>query len=351
MVSSTLSYCARRRQDLKHVALIAVALLLLACSKRREEPPRVLVTGTETERLTLLAAYEENLVEDLLRAFLADRPGIEVKTVRATVGKLVEQILKPAAGERADVVIGLPRENLEVLAGRGALAPSAPGACSEIPAEHRDPKGNWIGLTISAVTFGVNERLLERKQLPAPHRWEDLIRPQYRGWIVVGRPQESRATRLALGGLLSLKRPRGWDFWTRIDRNLFAYAAKPWLTARQVGAGEAVIAIDLERYLLRERRSGKPIRLFYPKPTFYLLEGMGKLRDSPHGKAADAFLTWACGPRAMRVLESSRTGVTKPFVEPTEPWKTRLTQVKFHQPEQPLSTERILSEWERRYGN
>jgi ABC-type Fe3+ transport system substrate-binding protein len=310
----------------------------------------VIVSGTETERLTLLAAYEETLMEDLLRAFLADRPGIEVKTVRAAAGKLMDQILKPRGVERADVVMGLPRENLETLGERGALAGPAPSACSDIPAEYRDPKGAWVGLTISAMAFGVNERLLEQKQLPAPHRWEDLTRPQYRGWIVVGRPQESRATRLALGGVLSLMHPRGWDFWKRLDRNLFAYASKPWLTARHVGAGEALIAIDLERYLLREKREGKPVRLFYPKPTFYLVEGMATLKGASQAKAAEAFLSWACGPRAMRLLESSRTGVTKPFVEPTEPWKVRLTQVKLHTPERPLSSEQILTEWERRYG-
>jgi iron(III) transport system substrate-binding protein len=334
----------------KQVAWVAVMVLCVSCSRRQEEPPKVIVSTTETERLTLLAAYEENLMEDLLRAFLADRPGVEVKTIRAAAGKLMDQILKPGGAEPADVVIGLPQENLETLARRGALGASAPSACADIPAEYRDPGGTWVGLTISALAFGVNERLLEQKQLPAPHRWEDLTRPQYRGWVVIGRPQESRATRLALRGVLSLMHPRGWDYWKRLDRNLFAYTNKPWLTARHVGSGEALIAVDLDRYLLREKREGKRVRLFYPKPTFYLVEGMALLKGAPQAKTAEAFLSWACGLRAMRLLESSRTGVTRPFVEPSEPWKARLTQVKFHTPVQPLSSQQILAEWERRYG-
>src|SRR5439155_6865060 len=141
-----------------------------------------------------------------------------------------------------------------------------------------------LGLSISAVAVAANERLLSDKQMPLPHAWKDFAHPRYRGWIVLARPQESRATQVLLGGLLSLLYPKGWDYWKQLDRNLFQYAQSAALPARLVARGETILAIDFEKRLLEQKRAGKKLRLYYPTPTFYELEGAALLKKAPHAE-------------------------------------------------------------------
>jgi iron(III) transport system substrate-binding protein len=329
------------------IFLFALAGTLVPGCKSRPAPE---ATPKEPviERLTLLAAYEEAVMEDLLKAYLADRPEVEVRTVRREPGDLATRIREGDPEVRGDVVIGLPREEMEGLLRAGAIAKIHPPECNDLPAEYRDPGGHWIGLTISAIAFGVNEKLLAEKQLPAPVSWEDLTRARYRGWIVVARPPSSRAAQILVAGVTAMMHPRGWDYWRRLDRNLFQYTSSAAEPAKLAGRGETIIAIDQEKRLLAERREGKPIRLFYPKPTFYEVEGMAVLKGAPNPAPAARFASWVCGDRAMRVLERHRAGVSRPHIEPSDGWKARLTQIKLHAG--PLRREQALAEWSDRYG-
>lgn len=332
--------------------LLALAFGAASCSKKRAAEPRPVAArvtiGDRTDEIDLVAAYEPEVMEELLRAYLGERPDALVRPNRGSPETVVADLREGRT--RADVVIGLPREHLDALAAQGLLQPAAPPECAEIPAEHRGAGGRWTGLTLTAVAFGVNSQLLREKQIPAPRRWPDLARPRYRGWIVIARPAESRAAMRVVGGLAAMLHPRGWDLWRRIDKNLFQYAARPATPARLVAKGDAVIAIDDERELLALRRAGKPIEIVYPRPTFFEVEGIAILQGARHPGAAARFLAWTCGERAMRLLERSRTAVTRPFVEPVEAWKPRPGQLTFYKPQRPWVRERILAEWRRRFG-
>jgi iron(III) transport system substrate-binding protein len=342
---------SERRENVPSPVIAALcALCLAAACKKKTEAATPAPAEPQTEHLTLVAAYEGRLLEDLLRAYLADKPEVQVKTVRVKPDEVLSRLRTGGDESGGDVLLGSPRAALESLARVGALAAHRPRPCDEVERQNRDEGGHWTGLTLSAIAIAANERLLEQKQLPLPYSWKDLARPRYRGWLVVARPQASRATRILLAGLVSLLYPKGWDMWRQIDRNLFHYAESAGQPGKLVANGEVVLALDLEHRLLAHKREGKRLKVYYPTPTFYELEGMALLKAARNLPQAKRFMQWLCEAPGMRVLERHRAGVARPFIEPAEPWKMRLTQIKLHTPERPLTGEEVLEEWKRRYG-
>lgn len=326
-----------------------------ACSKKKwpaSEPARAAADAAPpappADILEVATAFEDPLLNELLRAYLNAQTGAEVRTTRVDEAALAHNAAE--RGVAGDVLVGVSRETLDVLANAGRLAPTRPAACSLVQAQHRDPQGRWVGLTISAVALGVHEGHIKEKQKPIPRAWKELTNAAYHGWVVVARPQASRASRLLISGLVRMLHPRGWDLWRRIDKNLFQYTPNEDDPARMLSAGETTFAIDFERRFYEQQGDKKPLLIRYPEPTFFDVEGMALLPGAKHAGAAARFAEWMCGDPALRVLDARRAGVTKPFFENPIPGKPRLTQLKLTTLESPLAVPKFFEEWERRYG-
>jgi iron(III) transport system substrate-binding protein len=330
--------------------VLLLALVVAGCSEKKKAPPKSEQPfAPKAEKLTLASAYESSLTEEILRDYLQDRPEVEVNTHPLAPADLAKRIEK--GEEAADVVIGLPRAEMQPLAQAQALRPPQQPLCADVPPEYREAAGAWVGLTISALAIGANEQVSRRKQISTPRHWSDLTRPKYRGWIVIARPPISRAAQLLIAGITSYMHPKGWDFWKRLDKNLFQYAATEAAPAELMARGDTMIALDIDHRLIAQKRKGKKISIHYPSPTFYEVEVGALLKKGSHPEAAERFLRWLCGDRGMHVLEKYRAGVTKPFVDPSESWKTRMSQIKLYSSTAALDLEKSLEEWRRRFGN
>jgi iron(III) transport system substrate-binding protein len=331
--------------------VIGLALIIAACTKKPEKKePLEKPFAPPAETVTLVTAYEAPLVQELLRGYLGERRDVQVKTRRLPAREIAALAREEKGEGPGDVVLGLPRGELASLARAGALLLPPQPPCPDVPPEHRDPAGAWVGVTLSALAVGVNETLLRRKQLPAPRTWKDLAHPRYRGWIVLARPPISRASQLLLAGVTSILHPRGWAFWKRLDRNLFQYADRADAPVRMIASGDTMITVDLDRRLIPAKRAHREIGIHWPSPTFFDVEGMAILKRARQVEAAARLVAWVCSEPAMRILERFRTGVTRPFVEPAEPWKPRLSQLKLHT--EPLPPrEKVLEDWKERFGN
>jgi len=314
-----------------------------------EASAAALVKQAAPAQLELFSSFEAPMLEPLLRAYLEDNPGVDVKTTRLSESDLEARLSR---GElRGDIVLGLSREDMPALAKLGRLAPLRPAECGQIPAQYRDPDGKWIGLTINAVALGVSEPQLREKQLQLPREWKELMKPQFNGQTVLARPPLSRAARLLVAGLTAQYHPRGWDIWKRIDKNLFQYTPNEDDPARMVGSGEVIFAIDFEKRLLAQRADKKPVVIHYPEPTYFDVETVAVPTTAKNTAEAARFAGWLCGPRAMTEMDRFRGGVTRPFLDSGVPGKRRLSQIKLSPlPARALAKDEFLEEWRDRYG-
>jgi putative spermidine/putrescine transport system substrate-binding protein len=69
----------------------------------------------------------------------------------------------------------------------GVVAPFKNQYWNQIPANLKDPHGNWAAAYYGVISFEVNPQLV--KQIP--HTWSDLLKPEYKGLIGFGDPRQA----------------------------------------------------------------------------------------------------------------------------------------------------------------
>ena len=94
----------------------------------------------------------------------------------------------------------------------------------KVPERFRDPEGRWFAVTGYMAAFCVNNEVLERKNLPMPASWEDLLDPVYKGEVVMPNPASSGTGYLQIASLLQMKgEEEGWQFLEALDENIAQY--------------------------------------------------------------------------------------------------------------------------------
>ena len=144
----------------------------------------------EAKELVLYTASNAKIEKDVVAAFQAAHPEIEVKAVNMSTGPITQKVLAEKGNPQADVIWMVNDFALERLKTEGALEPYAPKAML-ITDEFKDPDGFWYGHNATIMAMAVNTKMLTEKKLPTPTDWVDLIKPAYRGQVTVAAPTKS----------------------------------------------------------------------------------------------------------------------------------------------------------------
>tara|TARA_R110002049_G_scaffold101432_9_gene246044 strand:+ start:3778 stop:4791 length:1014 start_codon:yes stop_codon:yes gene_type:complete len=129
--------------------------------------------------VNIYSARQPELIQPMLDAFTAET-GIDVNIVFLQDG-MIERLKAEGARSPADVVLTVDIASLTAIAEAGVTQPVVSDLINaNIPAQFRDPEGNWIGLTSRArVAYVSNERVAAGEITT----FEDLADPRWQGRI------------------------------------------------------------------------------------------------------------------------------------------------------------------------
>ena len=120
------------------------------------------------------------------------------------------------------------------------------------------------------------------------------------------------------------------------------------------GAGEYAVGVSLDARCIAEKKRGAPIEVIFPTDkSGWDLEAMGLVRKGQTKPAAKVFLDWAASPAAFThytkysavVSHDALTSVPPGY--PPKPFE-QLAKVDLRWAAE--NRDRILREWNRRYG-
>jgi iron(III) transport system substrate-binding protein len=162
------------------------------------------VRTLRAEPIIVYTALEDDEIPKYMPLFQKGHPDIEVKIVRDSTGIITAKLLAEKENPQADLVWGLAATSLLVADHQGMIEPYAPKGLGRVDAMFRDKNDppHWVGIKSWETGFIVNTVELEKKKLPMPESYQDLIKPEYKGLIVMPNPASSGTGFLTVSGIL-----------------------------------------------------------------------------------------------------------------------------------------------------
>jgi len=229
--------------------------------------------------------------------------GIKINRIEGGEDALMERIRNEGPNSPADVLITVDVGRLWRAEAMGLFAPVKSKLLeSRIPANYRDPNGNWFGFSTRARIIAYNKNKIQPSELKS---YEDLADPRFKGKICTR--SASHVYNLSLmGSIIGALGEQKAEAWAKSVAANLARAPKGGDTdqLRAVAAGECDIAISNTYYYARLLRSDKPedkkvtetVGVIWPnqnnRGTHVNISGGGMLRYAPHKEAAVKFLEY-----------------------------------------------------------
>jgi iron(III) transport system substrate-binding protein len=239
------------------------------------------------------------------RAWLGQTEGADasVTHIYASTVDGFERLRAEAANPQADVV-DLTNDLATLARKLGLTRPYRVQAFAAVPAFARDAEGYWYAPTISVFVIDYNAQT--RRPEAAPRDWEDLIRSEYRGKLVLRDPTQSGSGgTIVLGFLAVYGEEAGKDFLYRLDAQVGGkYLESSTQTVLEVGRGAADALIWNEAYSLqvKNQQNFPNIGVVYPKS--WMLAEMTTtsiVRGARNLPTAQLWLEWSMSLESARV--------------------------------------------------
>ncbi|HAJ35620.1 MAG TPA: iron ABC transporter substrate-binding protein, partial [Chloroflexi bacterium] len=177
--------------------------------------------------------------------------------------------------------------------------------------------------------FATNQTWLdENPGVEPPRSWDDLLKPEFKGQIMVAHPSSSGTSYTALCTILQLKgEEEGWKFIQDYAGQVLQFTKSGAAPAKFVGQGEAAVGIVFSHDIVAEIEKGAPLVLTFPaEGTGYEIGGMGIIKGAKHLDAAKKWFDWALEP-ATQELGPKYEAYQAPTVTGAKPSRPELLEV------------------------
>ncbi len=312
--------------------------------------------ATAKTTLTVYTALENEQLRPYKEAFEKANPEVEIVWVRDSTGVITARLLAEKANPKADAIMGVAVTSLILFENEGMIEPYAAKGIDALRPAFRDAKNPpaWIGMDayMSAVCYNTVEG--PKHKLTAPASWKDLLKPEYRGQLVMPNPASSGTGFLSVSGWLqSMGEAEGWKFMDALHQNIAVYTHSGSAPCVQAARGEFAVGISFEYRASQEKTKGAPIDVILPaEGVGWDLEAAAIHKGTKNLTAAKQLMDWIATKEANTLFNNYFGVVAYPGVNkvvPNYPKDAEAKMIKNDFAYSAKNREAILAEWTKRY--
>lgn len=289
------------------VAVAALALLIGGCVAPPPAAPPAAdggEAGASTE-LNVLCTPQVQWCEGMKAEFERANPDITVNFVRMSSGESLTRLRNEKDNPQFDIWWGGPVDSFIAAKAEGLLEQyESPNAANIVNKDLMlDPDNYWAGIYVGSLGFATNTEWLEENGVEAPTSWNDLLKPEFAGQLMVAHPSSSGTSYTALCTVLQMMgEEEGWNYLTDYAGQVLQFTKSGSAPARFIGQGEAAVGIVFSHDIVAEIQKGAPMVLTFPaEGTGYEIGGMGIIKDAKHLDAAQKWFDWALDPATQEL--------------------------------------------------
>ena len=296
-------------RNIAQVSLLLVAFLLLAACTAIAPPPAAAPAADSvaaSTELNLLCTPQVAWCEGMKAEFERVHPDITVNFVRMSSGESLTRLRNERDNPQFDIWWGGPIDSFIAAKAEGLLeAYDSPNLVNLIdPTIMKDPDNFWAGVYIGSLGFGTNQNWLnENPGVEPPTSWDDLLKPEFTGQLMVAHPSSSGTSYTALCTILQLRgEEAGWEYLRQYAAQVLQFTRSGAAPAKFVGQGEAAVSIVFSHDIVAEIEKGSPLVLTFPaEGTGYEIGGMGIVKGAKNLDAAQKWFDWALEPATQEL--------------------------------------------------
>ncbi len=268
---------------------------------------------------------EPKLIEPLLKAF-TDKTGITPNVVYANTG-LIERMVAEGQNSPADVLLSNEFGWLNQAEAAGATQTIKSDIVeAQVPAEYRDPKGQWVGLTRRARVVYASKDRVKQDSIT----YEELADPKWKGKICIRSGQHTYNVALLASMIANDGEEKAETWLNGLKANL---ARKPAggdrEQVRDVQAGLCDLAIGNTYYMVAMQKNPEQkawadaVKILFPnagdRGTHVNISGVALAAHAPNKSNAMKLIEFLVSDEAQEIyVEANGEYPVSPHVKPTE---------------------------------
>jgi len=271
-----------------------------------------LASAFAQEKQVMVYSHRHYEADQKLYDRFTAKTGIKVTVLKGDADQLIQRIKAEGSASRADILMTADIGRLWYAQSLGLLQAVSSKALDAIPAQLREPRGYWFGLTKRARVMVYDT---SRFSQPPLVNYEDVARPEFAGKVLV-RSSGNVYNISLIAGLMERWGEKKTGEWIKgLSANL---ARTPKGGDRDqikaMVAGEGTVAITNTYYIIQmlqsqdaaERELAKRIGVIFPdqqgKGTHINISGAGICVSSPNRTQAILLLEFLASREAQEVF-------------------------------------------------
>lgn len=320
----------------------------------------LLSTPALAGEITIYTAYEEDEAAAFLDLAQARMPDVTFNMLRLSTGDLAARIIAEKGNPQHDVLWGFAASTIVNPEIAETLEVYKPAGVDKIPAEFRAANDTWFAVTGYMAVFCVNNERIKKLGLEAPASWNDLLKPEFKGEVVMPNPASSGTGYIQVSSLLQMNgEDEGWALLDQLDDNVAQYIKSGSKPCHAASSGEYAVGASYDMRAIKNIAEGFPISMVIPSEgSGNELEANALVASSANKEDAKRFLDWTVTSEATNAYLDWKAIVTIPggslpqrFVDAGLPQDTNTVLHPTDFEAAANDRDAIISEWQKRYEN
>ena len=291
--------------------IMAASMMISAVPVFAEEAGGMedLIASAQAEgELTVYGSCEEEYLSAACQNF-QKMYNIKVSFQRLSTSEVYTKISEEAGNPSGDVWFGGTTDPYNEAVNDGLLeAYDAANAVNLLSENYKDPDNNWFGIYKGILGFMVNTEELDRLGLEAPKTWDDLIKPEYEGLIMLSNPNTAGTAKLVINTMVQMKgHDEAMEYFKALDKNVSQYTKSGSGPSKMVGPGECVIGIGfLHDGIYQILQGYDNIQLVIPEDgTSFEVGATAIFKGAKHPNAAKLWIEYALSPDCVDIAKEN----------------------------------------------
>jgi len=285
--------------------------------------------------------------------------GVKVAVVQKPTGEMLAQVKAEKENPKGDVWWAGAADSYLQAAEEGLLETYASPNVVQLHDWARritELSGNRVaGVYGGILTLGYNTELQEKKKLPVPKCWKDLLDPALKGEVMLGNPNSSGTAYLMLASLVQVfGEDEAFRYMKALNANVASYARSGIGPMTAVKRGEIYLGSTVLHGVINEIVAGFPVKPILPcEGVGYEVGSMAIIKGARNLDHAKQFYDWALTVDAQKIgLDVKEYAIPTNRSVPLPPMVPNLTEVKvinydFAKYGSSETRKRLLERWEK----